>query len=682
LLECDFAAMSKLLPLTQQLQSLRNARASVRQQSAWATVGTAILVALLVLFAVDWFFQREVGPIQRIVLMVVGVGGIVWAFKTYAWPLLRVREDATDMALLVERKQALDSDLVAAIQFEKDREGKWGSKILEDAVVDYIARVSPELNVFEGFSRGDLPRRAMLLGAVAAIILVVAAIFPQHVWTFIQRLALGNPHYPSTIAIDALVLNEHAVVQNAASGENPAPVVCVEAQPIRFLAVCRGTEAPEATMKLDAVDFRGSSEVTLKRLTDDERQRLLQEAKNELKAADEGRSSRTKLAARLWCDAPRAADALLEASSDDVALAMTEIDRAITNWPQGKREGIIYVGELPRLTNDIRYQLELDGAWTEPGLVRMSHLPQVEPVLTISPPSYVGNENREQVGGRQTAVLEGSKVEFALESKNQRPLRRAWVVLTSGQTSQKVDLVSVEKGTDSKGALKWELPLEASPLASVRSDWRFEGFAEDVDGLMPEAPIRGSIRIRPDGQAILSLATIHKVVLPTASPVLEYKATDDFGLKRLRLVAQVLPAEAAESTESEAPKSSVVEDASDKGAPGNDELPTALDVDLLEGGEPLLAKRLPATGKHSLNMASIKAPGRTAAIGKGDRVRIVLEAEDWRGDAAGKIVRSEPITLEISDEAGVLAAISEADQRSEERLTDIIKRQLGIGENP
>jgi hypothetical protein len=30
----------------------------------------------------------------------------------------------------------------------------------------------------------------------------------------------------------------------------------------------------------------------------------------------------------------------------------------------------------------------------------------------------------------------------------------------------------------------------------------------------------------------------------------------------------------------------------------------------------------------------------------------------------------------------VLAAISEADERSEQRLTDIIKRQLGIGESP
>ena len=67
---------------------------------------------------------------------------------------------------------------------------------------------------------------------------------------------------------------------------------------------------------------------------------------------------------------------------------------------------------------------------------------------------------------------------------------------------------------------------------------------------------------------------------------------------------------------------------------------------------------------------------------KGDRLKLTLEAVDYRGDAPGESYLSDPLVLEISDEAGVLAAISEADQRSEQRLTDIIKEQLGIGESP
>jgi hypothetical protein len=68
-------------------------------------------------------------------------------------------------------------------------------------------------------------------------------------------------------------------------------------------------------------------------------------------------------------------------------------------------------------------------------------------------------------------------------------------------------------------------------------------------------------------------------------------------------------------------------------------------------------------------------------------VKLTLEVTDYRGEnEAGEVVgqthHSDALVLEISDESGVLAAISSADERSEQRLTDIIKRQLGIGETP
>src|SRR5690606_30676901 len=64
----------------------------------------------------------------------------------------------------------------------------------------------------------------------------------------------------------------------------------------------------------------------------------------------------------------------------------------------------------------------------------------------------------------------------------------------------------------------------------------------------------------------------------------------------------------------------------------------------------------------------------------GDRLQITLSAEDDRGVEPGKLGRSEPLVLEIADESGVLAAISEADQQSEQLLGELIQRQLGIGE--
>ena len=70
---------------------------------------------------------------------------------------------------------------------------------------------------------------------------------------------------------------------------------------------------------------------------------------------------------------------------------------------------------------------------------------------------------------------------------------------------------------------------------------------------------------------------------------------------------------------------------------------------------------------------------RPAKLAKDDRLKLTLEAIDYRGNAPGQSYMSDPLVLEISDESGVLAAISEADERSEQRLTDIIKQQLGIG---
>ena len=56
----------------------------------------------------------------------------------------------------------------------------------------------------------------------------------------------------------------------------------------------------------------------------------------------------------------------------------------------------------------------------------------------------------------------------------------------------------------------------------------------DADGLSLETPIRGTIRIRPDRPPTGSAEVVHKVVLPTAEPVIEYRASDDYGLSRAR----------------------------------------------------------------------------------------------------------------------------------------------------
>ena len=66
---------------------------------------------------------------------------------------------------------------------------------------------------------------------------------------------------------------------------------------------------------------------------------------------------------------------------------------------------------------------------------------------------------------------------------------------------------------------------------------------------------------------------------------------------------------------------------------------------------------------------------------KGDQVKITVRAVDFRGRREGKSALSEPFVFQVTDEEGVLAAMTETDRQSAERLDIMIQRQLGIGES-
>jgi hypothetical protein len=178
-----------------------------------------------------------------------------------------------------------------------------------------------------------------------------------------------------------------------------------------------------------------------------------------------------------------------------------------------------------------------------------------------------------------------------------------------------------------------------------------------------EPPIRSYIRIKADRPPVCSADVVHRVVLPTAKPKIGYRANDDYGIAQLRLHVQV------EHERRDAPES---KDA-------------VVPIELLTGA-PVLAGHLPLTGQHELDLTALilaeNGSSKPLQLVKGDRVKLALEVVDHRGEAPGVSYQGDPLILEISDEAGVLAAITEADERSEQRLTDIIKEQLGIGGKP
>jgi hypothetical protein len=97
-----------------------------------------------------------------------------------------------------------------------------------------------------------------------------------------------------------------------------------------------------------------------------------------------------------------------------------------------------------------------------------------------------------------------------------------------------------------------------------------------------------------------------------------------------------------------------------------------LNLELPLDPTPLLSQNLPRRGKQALDLEKYN-------LAKGDLLKVTLAVVDFRGENRGEEAWSEPVLLEISDEAGVLAAITDADERSEKRLGEVIQQQLGVG---
>jgi hypothetical protein len=211
--------MSRLATLRSQLAGLRQARAAVRAATAWSSFVTAVLWALAGVLILDLVFELAILP--RSVVMLLAAAAVAWAFFRYTRPLLGQSESEIDMALLVERQQQIDSDLVAALQFESPDAARWGSPQLESAVIDYVAAVGRGINVFEGFSRDQMMRRGLTLAITIVVLLALASLFPGHARAFVSRLLFGSLHYPTRTVIEQIVINDRAVLVASEHGTRP-----------------------------------------------------------------------------------------------------------------------------------------------------------------------------------------------------------------------------------------------------------------------------------------------------------------------------------------------------------------------------------------------------------------------------------------------------------------------------
>jgi hypothetical protein len=547
-------------------------------------LGVLLLVALAVDFLFDWLLALS--RAQRGVLLAVLGGLAVWGLRRFVWPAVVARETDVDLALLVERQQGIDSDLVAALQFELAEGPSWGSVQLEEAVVDYVADFGNTLEVKRGLSGTRLSRTALALTGMAGVLCLAAAIFPNHVAVFFNRLLLGSAHYPTDTSITRIAING-TEVDLANPGSPPR--------------VPFGTKVKFEVESTGVAPKSGEIRVT---------------------ARSEG------VGATL---------ALKRTQPADDALAAPATGKVGGAKPQMSGDTAIYDAELPRLIEEISYEIFLGDAWTEPAPIRVIAPPVVSLELDHTPPQYAARTvaSPASASSRQLSVIEGSQVILTVRCGNKSLAR---VEMVSGESHYPLVAVDAEKHV-------WKLTPSGTPLNRVTAPIPFEVEVVDEDGMSPELALRGHIRIEADRPPRVAAAAVTEKVLPAAQPGIAWGAADDYGLAEIRVLVQTTR------------QNGEIEQA----------VKTVQKIAARE--QPQAALR----GRYVLDLAPF-------SLSKGDQARVTLEAVDYRGDRPGMTAQSEPIVFQVTDESGILAGLIESDEKSARQLDQIIQRQLGIGE--
>ena len=524
--------------------------------------------------------------LQRAIAIGIGVGAVIWAYRRYAKPLLSQRETDLDMALMVERQQGIDSDLVAALQFENPDAARWGSTQLERAVIDYVAAFQPRAERARRHSnRAHLSPRASA-GGHGSHSRASAAMYPQYALTFFSRLAMSNQHYPTRTMIDEVQVNGTVV---AASDRS---IRAGYGQPIDF-AIRLSGESPGDVRRVD------------------------------LRSVASGVSQPVELA-----------QAMKSANGQ-----------------------MVFKGELPQLVDSLEFEVHAGDAWTEPTKLEVVPLPVIEPKLTATPPAYARSaalaEQDKSAGSRQLSVLEGSRVDLEINCENKSLAAATLSVLTTEFDADKKPVTSKKDYPLEKqdaDAHRWTLTATDTPLAHIDSLLRYEIQVTDADGLRLPHPLEGSIRIKADRPPTVMASVDVQYFLPTTGvPEINYSANDDYGISALRMYVEVIH---------------------QGGSPDTSAEPIPIPKQKLT--KPVLKPNLPLTGTYRLALDQFK-------LVKGDQVRLIVEATDYRGDLPGKSTKSDPVVLQITDEGGIMAALSETDRHAYDQMNVLIQRQTQTG---
>ncbi len=578
--------------------------ARYRRRTRWwiALLGTGVILcgAILGLFCFDWLLRptREV----RLVGLVISVTSGVLAFIRYVLPWLRYRESELEIALLVEKHQGIDSDLVAALQFERPEAARWGSVELQRHVIRQVAELAQRLPLIRDVPQTPLRRRVIAAVCGMTLLTLLWILFPEHVRTFTRRLLLEETPYPTATRLVAVYINGQRI-----SWTESEPVIrCAAGQPVTVVAVAGGYLPPAGKLVLSS-PTRGRHAVE---------QAL-----------------------------PRAA------SNDENSGAEKNYTAAVA--------GEVYRAELPALQETVRLRILLGDAATNWLTLTCLNPPAVILISYVEDPR---NESAPTViqGVTQLTVTEGSRVTLGVASDRplrrvvarlgrlQRPLEKQWPASVPQPADMSVQLLT---STADNGAGKatelWWLNPEGLPLSELATPQHILFEITDENNLTVDPPLEATVLVRPDYPPQVMARALTRFVLPTAKPTLVCQVRDDLGIEKVSVQATVIHPD------------------------GNSEPPATWTI-----WEKSADRVRVLDEKWKIDLSQLSCQ-------KGDRVELVILATDMRRPGReGAVSSSEPITLEVTDLAGILAIMSEIDRQSAEELREMIDKQLDVGGGP
>ncbi len=291
-----------------------------------------------------------------------------------------------------------------------------------------------------------------------------------------------------------------------------------------------------------------------------------------------------------------------------------------------------YTVTLPRVIDEFEVSAVVGDDHHPRTKVKVLEVPRVELEMKADIPAYaVESFSVKSTGGRIQSVLAGSNVHPMLKSTN-KELQRATIQLGE-------EVFELKQSGD-----HWVMPADDHPLINVASTIKYQISVTDTDGISPDRPITGILQVRPDQNPRIAAATVINLVLSGAAPRIKFRAVDDFGIDHI----------AADITISRAGK-----DASDD----------------------TITRMIAQSESHAKlvdNTVAIELTDFDLEIG--DSVLVTLQVTDYRGQQEGITVASDPIEFTVTSRANFLAAMRDIDSETDEKLDQIIRAQLGVGD--